>query len=75
MDIRFIILNYVWSEMWGHRGRKRTRESKDRAKRRSRAAGKSAAQGKGVTGSEPIVAKPRMQLSRKAAIAPYIPVP
>ena len=69
MDIRFIFLNYVSSELWGSRNRSRTRESKDRAKRGSRMGGKSPMQSEGVTGSELIVAKPAMGLPRKAAIA------
>ena len=75
MDSRFIFLHCVRSELWGHRDRSRTRESKNRAKRGRSAEGKSAAQSEDVMGSEIKVAKPDMELSRKAAIAPYVPVP
>ena len=52
-----------------------SRERKDRPKHRRRCAGKSAQQARGVTGSEIKVAKSGYMLSRKAAIAPYVPVP
>ena len=52
-----------------------SRERKDRSKHRRRCAGKSAQQARGVTGSEIKVAKSGYMLSRKAAIAPYVPVP
>ena len=59
----------------GTRGVNGSRERKDRSKRRRRFIGKTVKQAKGVTGSEIQVAKSGYMLSRKAAIAPYVPVP
>ena len=59
----------------GTRERRKSRERKARSKRRSRHIGKTVWQGDAVTGSELLVAKLPVLLSRKAAIVSYVPVP
>ena len=74
MDNRLRFLYYSITELWGRR-RRALPGMESRGKHRRGTAGKTAVQPKGVTGSEIIVAKSGYMLSRKAAIAPYVPVP